>query len=417
LFFTIFQYIYPTIPVKMRTEKLLLFLICLLFGIPTAHGGSKIATVPFQVIGSYVVIEVRINDSTPINLILDSGVNSTLITELTSEDSLALNFAEKNTIKGLGAGVTINAYRSVGNLLHAGKMKIHDQTVYILEEDIFNLSKHVGQKVNGLLGSDFFENHVVQIDYNKRLITFYDNETFVAPDKYVGIPMITQGHKMFIKLPVTGPDWVTKNALMLLDTGAELTAWFRSYGENPIKIPDKHIRGYIGQGLNGEIKGYMGRISLINIDGHALENPIVAFPDSATITDAILNTKREGTIGSQILSRFNLIFDQYHNKLYLKPNMNFKRPFHYNVAGIEIMQESMSLKLPIVVNVRENSPADKAGVKIGDQLIKINELNGFSTDINEVKKEFETKSRMPLQLTVSRKGKTMNFKVDMKGEL
>lgn len=401
----------------MRILSILVFLICLPFGLYALNGQAKIASVPFQVVGSYIVVEVRINQSTKLNLILDSGVSTTLITELTAEDILTVDYAEKIEIKGLGAGTGLMAFRSIGNTLSIGKLKIRNHTICVLENDIFNLSQHVGSKINGLLGADFFDGHIVQIDYSKRIITFYKNESFVVPEKYTPIPMIVDGNKMFISLPVTATDWTTKNALMLLDTGAELSAWFRSYGENPIKIPDKNIRGYIGQGLNGEIKGYMGRISLINLGGNKLNNPVVSFPDSATIMDAILSSKREGTIGSQILSRFNLIFDRYNNHLYLKPNFNFKKPFSYNIAGIELIQEDLYFKLPIVINVRENSPAERAGVKVGDQILQVNELNGFKSDITEIKKEFEISSRAPLRLIILRGNSSINVKVDMKSEL
>ena len=401
----------------MGTVKTILFLFYLSFGLLPANGNTKIASVPFQVVGSYIVVQVSINGSTKLNLILDSGVSNTIITELSEEDSLTLNYTRKEELKGLGSGKSVVALTSTGNTLEAGKIRIKNQSVLALVEDIFNLSKHVGSKINGLLGSDFFEGHIVKIDYNSKRITFYKNENFVAPRKYVSTPIIKEGRKMYISIPVTSSDWKTKNALLLLDTGAELTAWFRSYGDNPIKIPAKRIRGYVGQGLNGEIEGYLGRIFQINVGGHELHNPVVSFPDSASITDAIVGTKREGTIGSQILSRFNMIFDQQNNKLYLKPNWKFKDPFSYNIAGIDLIQDYTSSILPEVIIVRKDSPADLAGVQVGDYIFQINEFSGFKTSINEMKKIFETSSKAPLRLILLRGDKTISLKIEMKSVL
>jgi hypothetical protein len=401
----------------MKAVKIFAFLLCLTIGIRPAYGKSNEISVPFQIIGSYVVVRVSINGSSTLNLILDSGVRNTIITELSAEDSLTLNYSRKQELSGLGEGKTVMAFASVGNTLQAGKIRLTNQSILALEEDIFSLSKHVGTKINGLLGSDFFEDHIVKIDYDKKRITLYPNEGFIAPEKYVSTPIVMENHKMYIYIPVTDLDWKTKNALLLLDTGAELTAWFRSYGENPIKIPPKNIRGYIGQGLNGEIQGFMGRVHQINVGGHVLRNPVVSFPDSTSITDAIVGTKREGTIGSQILSRFNLIFDQRNKRLYLKPNGNFKKPFTYNIAGIDLIQDFTNFQLPEVIIVRKDSPAEKAGVQVGDRIFVINEESGFKTNINEMKKLFETSSRVPLRLTVLRGNKPVNLKIDMKGGL
>ncbi|MDD4921917.1 MAG: aspartyl protease family protein [Bacteroidales bacterium] len=401
----------------MRTTTLFIFFFCLLSYISAAKNQSKIASVPFEVVGSYAVVEISINGSPKLNFILDSGVSNTIITELHHEDSVELKFAGYIPIRGLGLGSGVQAQSSHGNTFQAGKMTLVNQTVVFLEEDIFNLSKHVGSKINGILGSDFFENHIVKIDYNSQRITFYENESFIAPKKYTPIPMIIEGSKMFVTLPVTEIDWSTRNAKMLLDTGAELTAWFRSYGDHPIEIPAKKIRSYIGQGLSGEIKGYMGRIYMMNMGGHPLYHPIVHFPDSAAIMEAILVAEREGTIGSQILSRFNLIFDQSRKRLYIKPNHHFKRPFSYNIAGIELILDDPDIPLPEISQIRENSPAEHAGLQVGDKIFQINELSGIKTNINVLKSYFEISSRSPLRLTILRGDRTLHFKVEMKGFL
>lgn len=401
----------------MRIIALLFFVISLPFGLFARNSPTKICSIPFQVVGSYIVVKINVNDSSPLNLILDTGVSYTIITELFKEDSLTIRYSEKSKLNGLGPNEEIMAYKSSGNKLSSGRMKMTDQTVYVLEKDIFNLSRHIGFKINGLLGSDFLENKIINIDYNRKKITFYEKESFVAPDKYVSVPLIMLGHRMFISLPVTGPDWVTKDALMLLDTGAELSAWFRSYGENPIKIPSKKIRGYIGHGLNGEINGDFGRIYMIKVGSHILYDPIVSFPDSASISEAIHGTKREGTIGSQILSRFNLIIDQPNNKLYLKPNWNFKKPFSYNIAGIEVIQDELGFLMPEIINVRADSPAEHAGVKVGDRIYQINALESYKTNINEMRKIFETSSKAPLKLILLRGNQTVGVKIEMKSAL
>jgi len=399
-----------------KTTLFILFISFTFWCFPT-YGKSRIASVPFQVVGTYVVVEVTINGSSKLNLILDSGLSATLITELRAEDSLTLNYSSEYEIKGLGPGTGIMSYRSINNTIKAGKINIPNSQVFVLRENIFNLSNHVGSKINGILGADFFEGRVVKINYNTHYITFYDAKTFEVPKGYSPIQMIIEGHKMFVSLPVADVDWSVKNAIMLLDTGAEVSAWFRSFGNAPFQIPSKKMHGYIGQGLNGMIEGYMGRVNQINMGGNILRNPIVSFPDSISIAEAISASERDGTIGAQLLNRFNLIFDQSRKMLYVKPNVNFKKPFSYNIAGIELIIENKLFALPEVCNVRKDSPAELAGVQVGDMIFQINELSGLKTNINEMKKIFELSNRKFLYLTVLRGSKTIDFKIEMKGVL
>jgi len=391
----------------------LLFIAVVLFHSVTMAGNhrSKIASVPFEVVGTYIVVKARINESSPLNFILDSGLGSTIVTELSAEDSLTLRHSDKITLNGLGKGKEIEAMISRGNTLQAGKIKFVNQMVNLLEEDIFNLSEFTGKKINGLLGSDFFQDQVVWIDYDKERITFYESSSFVIPNGYVAIPLIIKDNKMYSTMLVSQGQGKPAEAKMLIDTGAELAAWLRVHDN--IRLPSKKIYGYIGQGLNGEIKGHLGRVPRLYFGGHSLHNPVVSFPDSACIADIMQDIERDGTVGSQILSRFNLIFDEPNELLYIRPNHNFRKPFRYNIAGMEIVKQQTLPYLPEIYYVWQQSPAERAGIKSGDMILEINGMNGFNADINDIRHFFENPSRRPLIVTILRGNQTFQAKLDI----
>ncbi|MDP4238946.1 MAG: aspartyl protease family protein [Bacteroidota bacterium] len=397
----------------MRRAFIISFFFILLAGPAVTAKPKKIESIPFEVVGSYVIIKARINNSSVLNLILDSGIRNTIITELMPGDNISLNYSDVKELMGLGGGEHLEAYTSDYNTLKIGKLELHNKTVYVLKNDVFNLSKHTGTIINGLIGVDFFQDYILQIDYTQHRLRFYEPNTLDLPKGYGMLPMTIEAQKMFVELSVLQSDSTRKQVKMMIDTGAELNAWFQTSTNQSVHVPSKWIQGVIGQGLNGIITGKYGHIPQIWFGDFCLKNPIVSFPDSTTITGILATSKRDGTIGSQLLSRFNMYIDYRQRKFYFKPNGDFNKRYFYNVAGIEIIQITPYLSLSEVLDVWANSPASRAGVKPGDQIIEINGTKAFEYKVSEIRMIFETPSKRPLKLTLLRGGKEISVRIDM----
>lgn len=400
-------------------KKIIVFSFFIFFLADVSAGNKlkKVGSIPFDVVGTSIVVDVRINDSSPLNLILDSGIRNTIITELQPGDKITINFSDVKDLMGLGGGNHLNAYSSNFNTEKIGKIKMTNKTVYVLEDNIFNLSKHSGKKINGLMGVDFFQDYLVEINYSNKRINFFEPGNFDLPKGYDVLPITTEFQKFFVELSVLQADSTRKQVKMLIDTGAELNAWFQTSTKESLSLPKKWIKGTIGEGLNGLITGKYGHIPEICFGKFCLKNPIVSFPDSASISGIINTSRRDGTIGSQILSRFNLFIDYGHKKLYFKPNENFKSRYSYNVAGIEIIQTVPNLPLSEVMSVWQDSPANRVGVLQGDKIIEINGEPALPKSLNEIRKIFETPSKTPLKLLLLRDGKEIPFMIDMNDKI
>ncbi|MFT3752211.1 MAG: aspartyl protease family protein [Paludibacter sp.] len=397
---------------------LLLALSLLLFADLFAAGKPRaIASIPFEMVGSYVVIRVRINDSSPLNLILDSGIRNTIITELQEGDQISLNYSDVKDLMGLGGGMHLEAFSSNYNTLKIGKIKMQPRSVFVLKEDVFNLSRHTGTKINGLIGVDLFYDYIVEVNYSNKRVNFYNRSSFFMPKGYEMLPLTVEAQKLFINLSVLEANSVSRNVKMLLDTGAELNAWFQTFKKEAVSVSEKWVLATIGQGLNGEIKGKIGRIPKICFGTHCLVNPIVSFPDSSCIADIVGSSERDGTIGSQILCRFDYIIDYQQRSFYFKPNSNFNNKFSYNIAGIEITQIFPYLPQTEVWKVWEDSPASRAGVQVGDQVLEVNGKRSFELNINEIKAIFQTPSKFPLNIKLFRDNKEISLEIDMNNKI
>ncbi len=398
----------------MRKSLFLLFCFWI-FIVPILFGRNKpIATIPFERAGSYIVIKIRINSSTTLKMILDSGVRNTMITELFSEDSINLNLQENIQLQGLGQGIMLKAKVSQSNEIQLHKnLTLKNKRILILNEDVFNLSNLTGTKINGLLGFDFFSDYITEIDYQNTKIRFYKPDNFSSPKGFGVMPLHVERQKMYIFLSVLETESERRTIKMLIDTGAELNAWFQTLTNDAVDIPGRSIKGRIGQGLSGDINGFYARVPQICIANFCVKNPVVAFPDSSAIAQIMLNSDRDGTIGSQLLSRFYLIIDPFGKQFYFKPNQSFNKPFTYNIAGIEVGLTSDHFPLVEVVNVWEDSPADNAGIKIGDIIQEVNSIKTFNISLSELRYYFERPSKRDLKLRVARNAEIKEFKIKM----
>ena len=393
-----------------------LFLMMLLSGALLGRP-IKVASIPIELAGSYIIINTTINNSTPLRLIFDTGVRNTIITEVHKEDSIDLNIGNRKPIQGLGFGKTVSSYVSDSNNIKLGKLKLTGKTVNLLEEDLLGLSRHIGVKINGIAGIDLIKDHIIKIDYNRKKMIFYRHEQFLIPKGYIYKPIIVENGKLYLNLTLLDDSAQIRNIKMLIDTGAMLNAWFQTVRSDAAEIPERRVYARIGEGLSGELHGYMARIPQICLDKYCFHQPVVVFPDSATIAGIISKSDRDGTIGNELLSRFNIIIDIKNKALYLKPNHSFNNRFRYNVAGIEIIQSNPVLPVYEITNIWKDSPAEKAGLQPGDILIEIKGINTFTLKLSEVRGYFQRISEQPMQIVVDRNHEFMTFNIDMQDVL
>ena len=372
-----------------------------------------INSVSFEMAGSYIIVQARINNTTPLNFIFDTGVKNTIITEIHQQDDILINLIGKKAIQGLGQGKSIMSFISESNTISLGKLKFSNKTVYLLEDDILGLSQHTGRKINGLIGVDLIQSHVVEIDYSRRRIKFYDQESFLPPKDYIRKPLIIENNKIYLNLTLLDDNGQIRTIKMLIDTGAQLNAWFQTVRSNAAEIPEKRVYARIGEGFSGDLYGYLARIPQICFNQYCFHNPIVVFPDSMMIADIMRKSDRDGTIGNELLSRFNTIIDFKNAALYLKPNHYFKDNFYYNIAGLEITQPNPNLPSFEVAYVWKDSPAAKAGIQAGDMLLEIKGIKTYLMKIAEIRWHFQRVSNQPLNLLVERNLEHLSFDIPM----
>lgn len=438
-------------------KKIFLFFFFLTFAIPVfsqegfefVKSGIKSIRVPAKIINNLVFIPVSVN-GVPLLFLLDSGIEETILFGFDDTKQLNLKHVEKISIRGLGESEGVEGFKSSENILTIGGVQSKDHSLYLIVNSSFDLSSFVGVTVNGIIGYSAFKNHLVEIDYQKNRVIFYNSDTDFLKKKgkkYTRVPLMIERQKPYLNTKVK-IDSTEVLAKLLVDSGNSDAVWLFDKLSNEISLPQKHFDDYLGQGLSGAIEGQRGRIKEFSIADFKFNSPIVAFPNSASIKNIYMQTNRLGSLGGEILRRFSVVFDYKNGQLFLKKNKFYKASFYYNKSGIEIWQTGAQwVRQAIIVQdnsivfsadkdktdtngasfkykmqlkplyeigyIREKSNAANSGLQIGDVLVAIDGKEVYNYSLQEINSLLWSDNEIWIELLIERNSKLMVFKFQL----
>jgi hypothetical protein len=358
-------------------------------------------------------------------------------------------------LRGLGEEESIEGLKSTNNTLEINKLKSSNHLLYIVLDQSFNLSSHIGIPVNGIIGYHFLKNNLVEINYDKKRITVYsdtDKNRKRIERKFQKVPLTIERLKPYVNSKVV-MNSVEIPVKLLVDIGNSDAIWLFENNSKSIKVPAKNFEDYLGQGFSGDIEGKRAQISKFTMDGFEFNNLIIAFPDSTSIKNVQLVKDRSGSVGSEILRRFSVVLDYKNQKMYLRKNGDFYSPFSYNKSGVEIqhdglqwVQETVRLEtVPIIKsgdlalneneaesnfkykfvlkpiylvgNVRKNSAAASSGLQKGDVIVRINNFPAYKYTLEEINLLLKSEEEKWITFEVSRQGQILTFKFQLRNVL
>jgi len=342
----------------------------------------------FKQYNNLIIIPIRINGSKPFNFILDTGVGNTLITDPSVALALGLPVYRQIEVSGVSNRTVLKAHISnIKTMQIYNDIVAERHYVIVLEEDILNLSGYAGVPIHGLIGYDFFSRFVVKINYDKRQLTVYNTNRFKYRKKRKDdiIPIKIEDQKPIVEAKIICRDDKKPTSIKLVyDTGAGHALLLYANSSPGIEVPDKNLDSHLGATLSGNLIGKLGRIKKIKLGKYSLPGVIASFPDSTSYVSMKQFTPRNGNIGLGLIKRFHTIVDYPRQRLIIRPNYHFKKPFEYNRVGLEVIARPPSYKSFYVAYTRKNSPAAKAGLRQGDQLIAIDNKVIADMNISEV---------------------------------
>ncbi len=375
-------------------------------GFAISDGSSKVR-IPIEIYNNLVVVPVVLNGKLPLKFILDTGVRTTILTEKAFSDFLNLTYARRYTISGPGGSKLVDAYITNNVTIDMPGLHGDGHAMLVLDKDYLELRSYLGTEVHGILGYELFSRFIVQIDYQNRALTLMLPKRFKSHRKYEEFPIVIQDTKPYIIAPISMRDSCKLNVKLLIDTGASHGLMLDPESDLQIRVPDRHINSIIGRGLGGVIEGKIGRITNIQLGKYKLDSVIVNFPDPNSYSDTLKNDRavpRNGSLGGEVLSRFTIIFDFPHEKIYLKKNNAFRNKFHYNLSGLTVKAIGEFLHEFEITDVREHTAAEKAGIEVGDKILSINNELSHDIDLDKIEVILNSKPGRRITLEIERNG-------------
>jgi predicted aspartyl protease len=373
-------------------------------GFAIADGKRKVQ-IPIQVQNNLIVVPVVLNHALPLRFIVDTGVRTAILTQKAFSDILQLPYGRKYSISGPGGEKVVEAYVTTNVSLALPGVTGKGHALLVLEEDYLELRNVLGTDVHGILGYELFSRFIVEIDYAKKIMTLSIPEKFKPRKRFDELPMLIEDTKPFILTPVSLSPDNSMTAKLLVDTGASHGLLLEPSSDERIRVPENTVSTIIGRGIGGEITGKTGRIESLKLGHFTLDQVLVNFPDPNSYMDTLKNTLtfRHGTIGGEILSRFTVVFNYPQGMIYLKKNSDFKKKFYLNLSGVGLRAIGAALKTFEVIDVRKESPAEKAGLLAGDIVFSVNGHPTKDLLLNEINALLNSKPGKKIRMSVLRK--------------
>lgn len=399
--------------------------------------------IPFQLEKNLILIPVELN-GVKMRFLLDTGVAETILFSLDEKSEVTLLNVETIKMRGLGDQEAVEGLRSSGNVLAVNGLVKKDEDVVVILDETFNFSSSLGVAVNGIIGTSFFEKNCIEINYKRKKITVHKTlKSIKKIGKYQAFDLSIEDQKPYFNIEIAiEKSW--GNAKFLLDTGSSDALWIFRTNQNKFKIPTKNFDDFLGRGFSGDIHGKKSIISTVKLRDFQFSNTVVAFPDTISVQKMNLVENRSGSIGGEILSRFSIIFDYDHSKIYMKKNNRFDAPFTYNKSGIELQhsgtrliqeatssnslertsggvkisfggdEQNIKYKFELkpnfeVVNIRKGSPSENAGLLTGDLILSINGVQSYRYKLQDINDILKSEDGKTIRLVVERNQKEVKI--------
>lgn len=322
---------------------------------------ARSASVSFTPYGGLIVVDVSVDGAKPLPFVLDTGGLNLLTPE--AAHKLGIGGEGHQAVQGVGEATQSMQTAQVKNY-RLGKVVLEDQRFLIVELPRLLTDRGEREPIAGLIGYELLRRFVTRVDYDTSTLTFTPIKAFDGTSERVSLPLVFNDRTPQLQAKVDGVPGV-----FALDSGdsGSLTVFAPFAKAHGIRKQGKVLASE-GRGAGGKIGLSEAYVESLALGPFTIAHPLTTFaaPTKGVFASSVL----AGNIGYDVLSRFVLTFDYEHRRLYLEPGRRFDEMRRHGYSGLGL--DRLSHAVFVVSTLVPGSPAEAAGLRVGDEISVIN---------------------------------------------
>jgi hypothetical protein len=381
------------------------------------------AEIPFELRENFIVLQAGVNGSAPFSVALVSGVPVSMISKARAQQLHLPQHGgswKAKTLAGWERRWSLNQVTfDLGGVKHA------PASVTVAGLPVFD------PPVDGVLGGDFFTGFVVEIDFVAKKLRLHHPKTYQYPGSGKGMPLRLVRGQPLVEAALPRPGQTPAPGEFIVNTGnpSMLRLYPRFTDAYQLWSWTRTLRGDQAKKTTNQNAVRLGYLPQFQFGSQTIDHPKVMF----TLPSPNAPSAAVGTIGNEILSCYNLVFDYSRHRLFVQTNVNFAKataegfrwkwtvPFLSYSEGefrLQLCGASLSCTGPPftvfrVLRLRPGSAAAQAGLRKDDVLLAIDGQPLTAQVLQPLMKRFGTDGQT-CRLDLQRGDERMNttLKVD-----
>ena len=367
-----------------------------------------VATIPFALEDARLYVPVRVPLAGGVTerwFILDTGAQPTLL-DAALADSMRLPVTPAGTTTGAGRGTT--RVGDAGPLtLDVSGVALGPMPVRIAPLDSL-LGATSGRGIPGIVGSRFFRDHVVELDFDSLVVRASDPRTFSAPRDAVIVPLDVDGDIPYARGWLTTPDGRRVPLRMLVDLGAKstllLTEPFIRAQQLANAFPVR-VESPLGAGMGGPTRYAFTRAPFLELATSSAPLRMTEALVGLSVGGTLRSAAYDGLLGADFLARYRVTLDYARRRMYLQPRVPAPPRAELDMSGLYLTSDRGARRI-VVQEVRPGSPAQSAGVRPGDTLVALDGRPTAELSLAAVRRVLRSADGRVVRLVVGRDGAT-----------
>jgi hypothetical protein len=255
--------------------------------------------------------------------------------------------------------------------------------------DLTWVREHSGRDIRGQIGRSFLEKHIVRLDFDEGLVRFLKPGSTPQPDWGEPVHLKRGATASYVTLAVSGMG----NVDFELDTGCVMANGL---------LPSGPLSKAVGSGSLTEVnydralgtgpkRWSMGRVQSLTIG--SVEHKSVHFLAGGG------GKGDDPLLGMGVLCRYVLTIDYPNEKIYFQKGRSFDKPDEWDMSGMEIWCVGGHNTVGAVLN---EGPAEKAGIKPQDLILKVNDKSAAEMDFWDLRDLLKSGDGKEIKMTIKR---------------